>query len=155
MIIIVVIRRMKMKKNGFTLVELLATIIILGMILTMAYQAYHSYIRKSSEDSFKIAENTLRTNAKDAYADCLAGSTNEFCKNHQSFGYQNETIYFHELIQYGYAEPIKDPDDSNSQCDESKSYVIAQVQNSTSMNKIVNYTVCLVCGNQKSSTCTD
>ncbi len=144
-----------MKRKGFTLVELLAVIVILGILLAIAYQAYHRFTQKSSEKSFALAENTLKTDAKDAYADCLSGSTNDFCKRHQSFGYQDETIYLYELIDDGYGEPIKNPYDTNSVCDINKSYVIAKVQSSTSMNKIVNYTVCLVCGEQKSSTCTD
>ena len=143
----------KMKEKGFTLVELLAVIIIIGILVTFAVVSASEYLRKSRNDSFELAENTFLTEVKNAYADCLANSSNSFCQNHQSFGFSNETIYLKELIENRYAEPIKNPYDTNTYCDKENSYVVETSSNTSSPNQQVSYRVCLICGEKKSSTC--
>ena len=43
----------KMKNRGFTLVELLTSIILIGIIIGLAVPAYGKYINKSRKNSFK------------------------------------------------------------------------------------------------------
>jgi len=143
-----------MNKKAFTLIELLAVVIILGILGGLAVGAYYKYLDKARNESFKMAEKTLVNDVKDAYADCLSNFGNEFCDNHSNFGYINETIYLNELIQTGYSNKIKDPYDTNSYCDPNLSYVKVIVNTaSTQINKDINYQVCLVCGDKISSTC--
>lgn len=143
-----------MNKRAFTLVELLAVVVILGILVGLAAGAYYRYLDKAREDSFKMAEKTLVNDVKNAYADCLSNSVNEFCINHSNFGYINETIYLDELITTGYSDNIKNPYDTDSYCNANLSYVkvIANTESSGN-NKDISYQVCLVCGNQQSSTC--
>ena len=42
-----------MKSRGFTLVELLAAIVLIGLIIGLAVPAYGKYINKSRKNSFK------------------------------------------------------------------------------------------------------
>lgn len=142
----------KMRKNqkGFTLIEMLAVVILLAILMVIAVGSYYSYIKKSRDDSFKIAENTIQNDVKNAYADCLSNSKNEFCINHSGYGEKNDKIYLKELIDAGYSEQIKNPYDTNSFCDTSASYVTV-IGNNT--NNDSTYLTCLVCGDKKSDTC--
>lgn len=142
----------KMRKNqkGFTLIEMLAVVILLAILMVIAVGSYYSYIKKSRDDSFKIAENTIQNDVKNAYADCLSNSKNEFCINHSGYGEKNDKIYLKELIDAGYSEQIKNPYDTNSFCDIDSSYVTV-IGNNT--NNDSTYLTCLVCGDKKSDTC--
>ena len=142
----------KMRKNqkGFTLIEMLAVVILLAILMVIAVGSYYSYIKKSRDDSFKIAENTIQNDVKNAYADCLSNSKNEFCINHSGYGEKNDKIYLKELIDAGYSEQIKNPYDTNSFCDTSASYVTV-IGNNTDNNS--SYLTCLVCGDKKSNSC--
>ena len=144
-----------MKDKGFTLIELLAVIIILGILGAIATSAYHKYVSTTKKKSFEMAEKTFVNNVKDAYADCLSNSTNEFCGKHQSFGYQNEIIYLKELIAYDYSEKIKNPYDTNTYCNEELSYVKVVGSGDVGINKTATYTVCLVCGDVQSTSCSN
>ena len=141
---------MRKNQKGFTLIEMLAVVILLAILMTIAVGSYYSYIKKSRDDSFKIAENTIQNDVKNAYADCLSNSKNEFCINHSGYGEKNDKIYLKELIDAGYSEQIKNPYDTNSFCDASASYVTV-IGNNTDNN--ASYLTCLVCGDKKSNSC--
>lgn len=145
-----------MNKKAFTLVELLAAIIILGILAGLATSAYYKYLDNARKESFEMAEKTLLNDVKNAYADCLSNSGNEFCNNHPDFGYKNETIYLSELIETGYSAKIKNPYNTDTHCDAYSSYVevIVNTEN-TGNNKDISYQVCLVCGNEQSTACSN
>ena len=50
-----------MKKKGFTLVELLAVIVILGIIMSITTPIIIKVINDSKKETYKL-RNTLRTN---------------------------------------------------------------------------------------------
>ncbi len=141
---------MRKNQKGFTLIEMLAVVILLAILMAIAVGSYYSYIKKSRDDSFKIAENTIQNDVKNAYADCLSNSKNEFCINHSGYGEKNDKISLKELIDAGYSEQIKNPYDTNSFCDTSASYVTV-IGNNTDNNS--SYLTCLVCGDKKSDSC--
>lgn len=144
-----------MNKKAFTLIELLAVVLILGMLATIATASYHKFTMKAEKESFQMAEKTLINDVKNAYADCLGNSINAFCDNHQSFGYQNETVYLKDLIENGYSEKIKNPYNTDSYCDENLSYVKVTSSGVNANNMDVSYTVCLICGDKKSDSCSN
>ena len=141
---------MRKNQKGFTLIEMLAVVILLAILMAIAVGSYYSYIKKSRDDSFKIAENTIQNDVKNAYADCLSNSKSEFCINHSGYGEKNDKIYLKELIDAGYSEQIKNPYDTNSFCDIDSSYVTV-IGNNTDNNS--SYLTCLVCGDKKSNSC--
>lgn len=142
-----------MNKKAFTLIELLIVVMILGILSVIATASYHKFTMKAEKESFQMAEKTLINDVKNAYADCLANSTNDFCKNHQSFGYQNETIYLKDLITNGYSKRIKNPYNINTYCDENSSYVKVVGSGDSGNNKTATYQVCLICGDKRSDSC--
>ncbi len=144
-----------MNKKAFTLMELLAVVILLAILTAMATGAYYAYLNKSREESFKMAEKTFMNDVQNAYADCLSGADNNFCNSHPDFGYQDEIIYLKELISTGYSERIKSPYNTDSYCDEDLSYIRVTTSNVSANNQDISYQVCLVCGDKKSSTCSN
>lgn len=59
-----------MNKKGFTLVELVATIVILGVILTIAVPSYNSYIEKSKERKCQADERAILDATEAFVGDC-------------------------------------------------------------------------------------
>lgn len=144
-----------MNQKAFTLMELLAVVILLAILAAIATGAYYNHLSKSRQKSFEMAEKTLVNDVKNAYADCLSGANNNFCNSHPDFGYQNETIYLKELISTGYSERIKNPYNTDSYCDEDLSYIKVTSNNTNANNHDISYQVCLVCGDNRSSTCSN
>ena len=61
-----------MKKNGFTLVELLAVIVVLSLILVIAVPSVNKYIKQSKEKAYNTQISTI-TEAAQAYASANSG----------------------------------------------------------------------------------
>ena len=61
-----------MKKKGFTLVELLAVIIILSLVLVIAVPSVNKYIKQSKEKAYNTQISTI-IEAAQAYASANSG----------------------------------------------------------------------------------
>ena len=150
-----------MKKKGFTLIEMLAVIIIFGVIIGLGVAAYSKYITGSRNKSYNIAEASMKTAAIDAIADCITGEGKDraFCQNHDLVEnqYEYELVYLNELVNDDYMDEIRDPYNTDLLCDSDKSYVY--ITNKADTNEVnnadFNYEVCLVCSNYKSKACLD
>ena len=150
-----------MKKKGFTLVEMLAVIIILGVLLGLGVSAYSKYLTSSRKKSYQIAESSMKSSTADAITNCLTGEgkNREFCKNHDLVEnqYEYELVYLKELINDDYIDAIRDPSDTNLLCDSEQSYVY--ITNKEDTNQVNNgefdYKVCLICSKYKSEDCLD
>ena len=93
-----------MKKNGFTLVEVLAVIVILGVITAIAAPAVMGVIDRSKENMYN---NQLEV-FKDAAAMYVADNINTN-PSMKIDGYSTE-LDLSEMIDYGYIEgPVKNP----------------------------------------------
>ena len=57
-----------MKRNGFTLVELLTVIVILSLVLAIAYPKVSSLIENEKQRTFKLSVNSLTNGAKNVCA---------------------------------------------------------------------------------------
>lgn len=89
-----------MNKKGFTLVEILATIVILGILSVAAILAYSKYIEKSKNDAY----DTLAKSAADAAAEY----------NMVHFG--TTTITLKELVENEYLKNVNDPSTQGKKC---------------------------------------
>ena len=60
---------MKLNNKGFTLVEVLAVIVILGVLSTIMISASGSMIQKNKEDNYKNLEKSIKSAAKALISD--------------------------------------------------------------------------------------
>ena len=67
-----------MNKKGFTLVEVLAVIILLGLIAAILIPNYNKTIEKSKKNSFKESLNGLVRTIENNGRYCGSGKKNEF-----------------------------------------------------------------------------
>lgn len=139
------------RKNGFTLIEMLGVMILLGILTTLAVSSYSSYLTKTKIKAFTMEEKSMRDATESAYIDCVSNHPNNtFCKNHSmvdTIG-ETDTVYLKELIQDQYIDIIKNPYDTEEECDMEKSYVFVEKSNTKTA-----YQVCLICGKNKSNEC--
>ena len=89
-----------MNNKGFSLVELLAIITILGLIMGIAIPAYQQYVTKTRNEAYKNLVTTSRTAAQNRFMDEgleFGGST---CKRYNIVT---------DLYQSGYMDKPSDP----------------------------------------------
>ena len=100
-------------KKGFTLVELLATVTILGILSTIAIASVSGLLQKGRDEHYKTAEKQMIQAAK-SYVQQNRGALPKV---------QNGTskITLYTLIANKYIGTIKDH--SDNECDKDNSYV--------------------------------
>ena len=86
-------------KSGFTLVELLATIIILGIIISIIGYVAINAINKSKEKSYKVTINEIE---KDANNYLMENTNRLFFLTNNDKGYEYQCVMVENLVDYGY-----------------------------------------------------
>lgn len=123
-----------MKKSGFTLVELLAVIVILGLLSAMVVTSVITILNNSKKDAYELLILEIRNAAKDytdEHREILAGIT---------FSHPKYTIYLLKLIQDQLIKsPVKNPK-SNKMLNEDVTTIVIEMQNDGSLT----YSVTLV-----------
>jgi len=132
-----------MNKKGFTLVELLATVTLLGVITSLAVVSYSKYVKKTREAVYNDYEDTLK-NASTSY---FLNNTGMVPK----IGGETKVLAT-TLVEQNYLESLKDPSNKNITCN-NKSYVIVTRKDNVGFNMDLEYKICLVCSKYKSSSC--
>lgn len=148
-------RNMKQtNKNAFTLIELLAVMVLLSILLGIAVPAYYSYVQRTQKGAYQSAEKALTTAAMDAMLDCVNNRGKDFCKNKRLPQSDNEYVKMTlgDLIKGTYMNPIHNPKDRSKYCNEQSSYVYV-LKNPESEKGGYSYHACLVCGSYVSDEC--
>lgn len=129
-----------MNRKGFTLIELIATIVIIGVIALIATVSISSIIKKSTNQAYKNIEETMKTAAQ----------------NYMLKGNDFDTVTAETLIKNGFMDSIIDPKTKKS-CYTKKSYVkVDKSKVGDTVNTDYDYNVCLICGkNYTSDYCKD
>ena len=95
-----------MNNKGFTLVELLVTLVLLGIIATISITGVVSVMNNSKNSEYKVLLKNIDTGAKMFYEDCEYGSLSgkDICKNNKTDDGSNTiyTIKVSDLTQYGF-----------------------------------------------------
>ena len=134
-----------MNKKGFTLIELMASIALLGVLVTIAVVSFSKYLVKTRDTIYKDYEESLK------------GATTNYLLDHTGLlpainDTNGSKIIANTLINEGYLESIKDPKNKSLYCNDN-SYVIVTRKNDVDFNMNLEYYICLVCSKYKSSSC--
>ena len=92
-----------MKKNnnkGFTLVEVLGAIVILGILMGIAVASYSVYRDKANTTSYKLMEKNAISAAEEYFID----------------NPDEDVVSISKLVNESYLEPIQDPASKNDTC---------------------------------------
>ncbi len=135
-----------MKKNGFTLVELLAAIVILGILMTIATTAFSNMLGNATDSGYKDFESSIKNAAINYFVD----HTSNLPKVGSEVAISAKT-----LIRDGYLVSMKDPQTGGKAltCDQNSYIVIKQATSVNGYNLNLTYSPCIVCSSYKSSTC--
>ena len=124
-------------KKGFTLIEILAVIIIIGIVALIAIPSITGYLNSSKETTFETYEKSMEDAAKNRIVNCL--SSNGDCELPE--GNQVLKTTLETLIEEGYIDNMKDTDSENF-CDAVFSYVAVKGEDVSDYT----YKACLYCG---------
>ena len=143
------------EKKGFTLIELIAVVVILGIIALIAVPAVTSYLSGSQMSSYRMAEQSLADAAYNMFTDCAGVGEAEVC-NQYSVPDPNDyvTVPLSVLIDNGFLNPIEDPKNQGTYCDQDKSFaIIMNDATETDFNAKLSYKACLYCEGYQSTDC--
>ena len=97
-----------MNKKGFTMVELLAVIVILGVLGTIGVVVTNKYLVQSREKSYRILSQTIY----EAYENCAIQGNCSL----PSAGNSLPPYNINDLLNMGYLENLKNPYSSQADC---------------------------------------
>ncbi len=116
-----------MNNKGFTLVEILAVVSLLGIMTGLAIMAYTRYLDYSKNRSYDI----------------MASSASQAMEEYMMDYPTARTASFQELVEGQYLEPTVDPSDRDNQC---RGRVDVTITNTTDIN-VNHYSVKVCCAN--------
>ena len=138
----------KINKKGFTLVELLAVVVILILVLTLAVLSTHGLLLKGESTGFDVIVNSLQDSAREAYSNCVVNPNSDFCRIHPIPSYdESDTVTLGELIDYGYSDKLKNPWNKSEKCDRNSTVKVTRTRKS---QVSFEYETCLICGKHNS-----
>lgn len=107
--------KMRANNKGFTLVELIATIVLLSIILSVGSYLITSIMKKSKEKDYEILINNINDAAETYYQECKhSGSSGPITCNLSS-------VALGDLVEYGYL--------NNNGVDENKNKLVNPTNN--------------------------
>ena len=127
---------MKLNNKGFSLFELLAVIVIIGVIATIAAPSISKYISGSELTTFVAYENSMEDAAKDAVLDCVGKNATK-CELPDKG--ETSKIDLAYLVEEGFIDEFTPP--KGGKCNLNRSYV--RVENRGNLN--YKFKVCLYC----------
>ena len=136
---------MKTNKRGFTVVELLVVLVILGILITLAYMGVSRYLNQARSTTYEDFEKNITT-----------GVTNYLIDHTGSIPNEGESLIVdvEKLVCEGYVDDLEDPDSSTKTCN-LESYAIVKRNNDTSSNMDIEYSACLKCSGYESPACSN
>jgi len=139
-----------MKKNAFTLVELLGSLVILGIISTIAVVSYSNYINSSKKKSYQDGEITMRAASESFLTYCSSSLfVNEDCKQVPASG-ESVDIDLSTLVKNGFMDPVNDQS-ADGLC--TGKVTITNHTTDNNGNYDLEYKICLTCSDYKSQGC--
>ena len=125
-----------MNKKGFTLVELLAVLVVMGIIITIGVPIFTKYVNKTSDNYYVSLEKSLLNSAKDY----LSENSNYYPK---AVGDVN-VVFGTNIINSAIMDKITD--EKGNDCSSASKVYVKKLDKAK-----YEYTVCLICGDYKSN----
>ena len=122
-------------KRGFTLIELIAVIVILGLVLLIAIPFFSGSLKTFRSDYYKNLNGNIKNSGQNFFTDNRAFLPHNFLKS--------QVIDVNTLEEKRYVNPVKDY--NGEKCDTKDSYVIAV---KLSRDEYA-YTTCLKCSSDE------
>ena len=135
---------MKINRKGFTLLELLAVLIILGILMVLAYIGVSQYIRQTNDALYEDYEKNIKVGATNYLID-HTGSIPDIDTTYR--------IDVSKLICEGYVESLEDPKVDGATCNLESYAIVTRKEDSDNGNMDIEYKACLKCGDYTSSDC--
>ena len=129
-----------MNRKGFSLVELLAIITILGVIMGVAIVSHQKQVTRTRTEAYKNLITTIRTAAQNRYID--EGISGDICTKYQ----------IEDLYTGGYMDKPSDPASNGSSC-EGRVFIVPAEDDGDMENYNIN--VELKCSVYKTDDCKD
>ncbi len=123
-----------MKNNGYTLIELLAVIVILGIIMVIAVPVVSYLVNGNNDEYYSNMEKTIKTSGEDYFLD-----NREVLPKKVG---NTSTVTIDTLTTKAYIDKVKD--ENNDPCNGNVTV------KKTSTNKY-EYVVCLICNDEYTS----
>lgn len=121
-----------MKNKGFSLVELLAVIILLGILAVILVPNMYSHLQDSKDDLYDTQVNIIKEAAKNYVADNIE---NIICSSDGS----SEDISLYDLQSGGYLkEDIKNPK-TNKNFDSNQTVKVTCIEKTNNQTGNINY----------------
>ena len=148
-------------KKAFTLVEIIAVIVIIGILSSIAIVSVTGYISKTKKNVLISHENGMKTAGKNMTSTYL--SENKYCEdaNDKNFPVpkdnSREIVTLEQLIEEGYEHDLKNPyykegtDEKERYC--YKDISVVQIKNLGNQN--YEYKACIICGNEVGVGCSN
>ena len=132
---------LKKKRKGFTLVEVLVTIVIIGFLFTLGYFSISAILNRTDDNYYSSQENMLVLAGREYFADYRSELPKKIS--------ETSSVTLETLINEGYIEEVKDR--NGKDCDYKKSTVTAQ----KITNSEYQYYVTLICNEDNYKTSKD
>ncbi len=126
---------MRMDKKGFTLIEILAAVVILGILTTVGASAVLRYIGDARDQSY----DTMKKSAYSAAQDYLIHYGAYF-----EVG-DSEEISIETLVEEGFLEPLVDPTKKDGSNCTGKVVITRKASGSSDELDNLEYQVCIRC----------
>ncbi len=128
-----------MKNKGFTLIEIIATIIILGILMIITIPSVSKFLSDTRSSAYKSHEKSMEEAAKSYTIECI--------KNNEQGCYlprdgEEVTLLLGELEDKEFLDKLQDPAHQGTYCNPEESYVKIRKLEGTDFD----YTPCLYCG---------
>lgn len=119
-----------MNRKGFTLVELLATLIILAIVMSLGTYSIINIINNSKNKNYDVLISNIKDSAETYYQECKFAQNSIITCTKDGDGY---TITLGDLVTYGYLK-------GNSKDDEKKFTIVNPKDNNSIAACTINVT---------------
>lgn len=91
----------KLNKKGFTLVELIATIVVLALVVSISAYAITNIINSAKEKNYELLIKNIKDASETYYQECkYSNNSGIICNYNETL--QEYTVTLQDLVNYGY-----------------------------------------------------